>query len=318
MFARAKTASSTSLPAKSLHLNDHVKDAGKFLAYFVAIVVVGCSIAPPLWWAGQAIGSALGIELLTDQTFQRYFNRAILVAAVVLLWPLFHWLKIKSFAEFQLTRNPARWRDLGIGFAAAFVILLLMGMISIVFSIYELQEIIRWHKYWKIPATMTAVSLLEEALFRGIILGLVLRSARPVAAAVFTSALFSIVHFLKPKEVDIGEISWLSGFQLLPYSFHQFTEPLLVLGGFTTLFAIGMVLAQSRLATRSLWMPIGLHAGWIAGNRVFNITFKQQDVVWPWFGPRIEIGLAPLVTVIITGILIYLLTRNREPGKTLD
>ena len=305
---------STSRPAKSPDPEtaaQHLKDALKFLLYFAAVIVCGCALAPPLWWAGQALGAALEIELLTDQTFQRYFNRAILVAAVVLLWPLFRWLDIRSFADFQLRRNRRAARDAGVGFAAAFLLLLAMGGVSVACGIYELQEIIRWYKYWKIPGTMTAVSLLEEALFRGVILGLVMRSSTPLAAAVFSSALYSIVHFLKPQEVDLGPVHWLSGFQLLPYSFHQFAEPLLVLGGFTTLFAIGLVLAQTRLATRSLWLPIGLHAGWIAGNRVFNITFKQQEVVWPWFGPRIEIGLAPLATVILTGLLLHLLLRRR-------
>lgn len=288
-----------------------MKAALLFLAYFLGVIVLGCLVAPPLWWAGQAVGGALGLDILTDQTFQRYFNRAVLVAAVVLFWPLFKALDIRAWSDFRLRRNPRPVRDLGLGFASAIVLLLAMGLVSVAAGIYELQEVIRWGKYGKIPGTMAAVSLLEELLFRGVILGLVMRTSGAWTAAIFSSALFSIVHFLKPREVDIGPVDWLSGFELLPYSFHQFAEPWLVLGGFTTLLAIGLVLAVSRLRTASLWMPIGLHAGWIAGNRVFNITFKQQDVAWPWFGPRIEIGLAPLATVVLTGVVVLALTRHR-------
>ena len=45
---------------------------------------------------------------------------------------------------------------------------------------------------------------------------------------------------------------------------------MLVLAGFTTLFLIGLILADARLQTRSLWLPIGLHAGWILASGAFN------------------------------------------------
>ncbi len=289
-----------------------MKYALRITACLMAVVVLGCLLAPPLWWAGQSVGSALGLELLTGQSFQRYFNRSMLVAAVVLLWPLIRWLEITSWRDFGLARNPQAFKDAVIGFVLAIGLLLAMGLVSVGLGVYDVQGTIRWGKFWKIPGTMLAVSLIEEVLFRGVILGLVLRTARPFTGVLFTSALFSIIHFLKPMEVELATISWASGFALLPYSFHQFADPVLVLGGFSTLFAIGVVLALTRLATRSLWMPIGLHAGWIAGNRVFNITFKQQDTLWPWFGPRIEIGLAPLATVILTGLVLAWLLKKQH------
>lgn len=289
-----------------------MKDALKFIVYLLAVLVLGCLIAPPLWWVGQGLGSVFGLEILTEQTFQRYFNRAVLIAAVVLLWPLIRWLDIRSWSDFGLRSNPQSLHHVATGFVLAFGLLLVMGLASVTLGIYDFQSTIRWSKFWKIPGTMLAVSLLEEVLFRGAILGLVMRTARPMTAAFFTSALYSIVHFLKPLEIELDAIIWTSGFALLPFSFHQFADPLLVLGGFSTLFAIGIVLALTRLSTRSLWLPIGLHAGWIAGNRVFNITFKQQDTLWPWFGPRIEIGLAPLLTVLITGLTLAWLLHRKD------
>ena len=75
--------------------------------------------------------------------------------------------------------------------------------------------------------------------------------------------LFSILHFLKSPEQSTDTVTWLSGFVSLGNSFSQFAEPLLVTAGFTTLFLLGWILADARVRTHSLWLPIGLHAGWI-------------------------------------------------------
>jgi CAAX amino terminal protease family. len=46
-------------------------------------------------------------------------------------------------------------------------------------------------------------------------------------------------------------------------AFAGFGDPMMVLAAFATLFLIGCILADARVLTRSLWLPIGLHAGWI-------------------------------------------------------
>ncbi len=297
-----------------------MKDGIKIIAYIVGVLILGCLIAPWLWYAGQGLGGAMGWEFLTDQTFQRYFNRSMLVAAVALLYPLIKSLRITSWRDFGLEKNPYRWRDVLTGFLLASILLFLIGLLGFWLEVYRVQNNIVWEKFAKIPGTAIVVPLIEEWFFRAAMLSLVLRTASARTAILFTSAIYSIVHFLKPMEVDIGSIQWFSGFQLLPYSFHQFAEPLLLLGGFFTLFAIGVILAVSTLRTRSLWLAIGLHAGWIAGSRAFNIVFKQRDELIPWYGPRIEIGLAPLLTVIFTGILvmIYLRYASKRPTTPMD
>ena len=85
------------------------------------------------------------------------------------------------------------------------------------------------------------VALLEEALFRGALQGVVRRTATDGAALVFVAALFAAVHFLKPPENAVAphEVAWWSGFALVPQAFWQFGEPKLLLGGFTTLFLVG-------------------------------------------------------------------------------
>lgn len=291
----------------------------KLLLLIVGMILLACLLAPPLYHLGEWFAASAKVKFLQDMTFQRYFNRAFLLAALILIWPARIWLNISSWSELGLRKNKHAWTDLAIGFFAAFILLLAMGQLAVLCNVYALQGEIKWKKFSSATGTAITVSLLEEWLFRGIFLGLCLRVLKPANAILYISALFSILHFLKPIEegLEINQVGWHTGFAMLPHIFHGFVEPLLLLSGFSTLFAIGVVLALTRVKTASLWMPIGLHAGWIYGQRAFNIVYKQAKEIepnWlPWiFGERIEIGIAPLITVILTGALVLWVVRGRK------
>ena len=156
---------------------------------------------------------------------------------------------------------------------------------------------VAWAAVASVTLTAAVVPLIEEALFRGLFLGVLLRGNRPLLATLVSSAFFSIVHFLKAPDQTTTSVEWTSGFVSLAHSFDQFTDPMLVLAGFTTLFLIGLILAHARLRTRSLWLPIGLHAGWILANGVFNKIAHREIVALPWLGKSLLIGIVPLVRV---------------------
>ena len=119
-----------------------------------------------------------------------------------------------------------------------------------------------------------------------------------------SAGIFSIVHFLKAPDQTTPTVHWYSGFVSLAHSFDQFRDPLLVLAGFTTLFVIGVVLAQARLGTRSLWAPIGLHAGWIMGSMVFAKIARRELIALPWIGKNLMVGLVPLAICLLSWLLL--------------
>jgi len=63
---------------------------------------------------------------------------------------------------------------------------------------------------------------------------------------------------------------------------------------FMTLFLIGWILADACVLTRSLWLPIGLHAGWIFGSGTFSRVARQQMLAFPWLGKNLLVGIVPL------------------------
>jgi membrane protease YdiL (CAAX protease family) len=144
-----------------------------------------------------------------------------------------------------------------------------------------------------------------------LVLGIFLRSGRKYLSMFLTSALFSVVHFLKAPEGTSPVVNWASGFQSIAHSFAQFSEPMLLVAGFTTLFLIGWVLADARLLTASLWLPIGLHSGWILGNGVFSRIAHREMLLLPWLGRNLLVGLIPLGVVSVTWILVRIWCREK-------
>ena len=297
-----------------------MQDIRRIAVYFLGVLALGALLAPWLLWGGHWLGGLTSsLEFLQRVPFARYFNRAMLVAAVALLWPLVRSLQVRRRSDFGLLPN-ARWmRDLGVGFALAAGLLFALGGILLWAGYYKWRAALPWGSLFSAALSAAAVAILEEALFRGAMLGLVLRHSRAWSAQIFVAALYAIVHFLKPP-VDAAaldsEINWFSGFQLLPRVFWQFADPWLLLGGFLTLFLVGLVLGFVTQRTHSLWCAIGLHAGWVFGLKTFSaFTAPTRSDLLPWVGQNLLIGLGPLLTIVLTALLLRVFVDRRTPAQ---
>jgi membrane protease YdiL (CAAX protease family) len=181
-------------------------------------------------------------------------------------------------------------------------------------------EPIEWGKALKqsVPPAIV-VGLIEEFLFRGVLLGIFLRAMRPGPAIALLSFLFAFVHFLSPPEgvVIPDPESAGAGFVMLGKIFAQFADPVPLVSKFLVLAAVGVVLAYARYRTAALWLPVGLHAGWIFGEKIFNavthpVAHLPASVRW-FVGMTLKEGLLPLSVVAVTGVLVHALTRRNEP-----
>ncbi|MDQ6655743.1 MAG: hypothetical protein M3Y80_08025, partial [Verrucomicrobiota bacterium] len=65
-----------------------MKDAARLLAYFVATVLFGAIVAPPLYWSAQALVARGVCAFLGQFGFESFFHRALLIGAIIFLWPL--------------------------------------------------------------------------------------------------------------------------------------------------------------------------------------------------------------------------------------
>jgi len=291
-----------------------LKDALRLAIYFVAVILAGAFLAPVLFWLAQALGHHGILSFLSQFDFETFFHRALLVSAIALLWPLLRSLRTSSAADLGLQPDNRRWRHLGGGFLCAMLPLALCGAALVAEHVYSLRPAVAWDQLGRTILAAIAVPVIEEAFFRGLILGVLLRTGRKYLAIALTSALFSVVHFLKAPGGTSGEVTWLSGFNSIGHSFVQFGEPMLVLAGFTTLFLIGWILADARIRTASLWLPIGLHAGWILGNGVFNRLARREMLLLPWLGRNLLVGLIPLAVLGLTWLIVRSWLNREKPG----
>jgi membrane protease YdiL (CAAX protease family) len=280
-----------------------LKDAARLLVYLLATVLVGALLAPCLFWAAQSLVAHGFLTFLARYDFETFFHRSLLVAAVILLWPLVRSLEVRSLNDLQLSQNAHRWRDVLAGFILSATPLLCCAAILLASPIFALRGAINWPGFFKvIPAALT-VPLIEEMFFRGLVLGVLLKSGRRYMSIFVTSALYSIVHFLKAPDRTSEHVTWISGFNSIAHAFVQFADPVLVAAGFTTLFLIGWILADARLQTRSLWLPIGLHAGWIFTSGAFNKMARHDLIMLPWLGKNLLVGIVPLGVACLTWLI---------------
>lgn len=289
-----------------------MKDAGRLAAYFVAVILVGALVAPVLYCSAQALASHGLLPFLASFDFEVFFHRALLVAAILLLWPMLRAIGVRRLGDLGLRPNPNRWGDFMRGFIAALVPLAVCAAALLAFHVFSIRARIPWTPVGRTIAAAIVVPWIEEAFFRGLVLGILLRSGRRFLSMFLTSALFSVVHFLKAPEGTSAVVTWTSGFNSIAHSFAQFSEPILVLAGFTTLFLIGWILADARLRTASLWLPVGLHTGWILGNGVFSRITRREMLLLPWLGRNLLIGLIPLGVLAITWLIVRFLNREKR------
>ena len=106
-----------------------------------------------------------------------------------------------------------------------------------------------------VVATAAFFAASEEVLFRGFVLQTLRRGFDTPVAMAGSAWLYAIVHFLR------FDLVW-----------HQVVLP------FTGLFLAGLLLAWAALRTRSIWLPVGLHAGWVA---IFLLADRFKPLAYP-------------------------------------
>jgi len=292
-----------------------LKDAARLLIYFAATILIGALLAPILFWTAQWLAAHQILASLARFDFESFFHRALLLAAIVLLWPLLRSIPLRNLDDLALTRNRHWSRDLAAGFLFAAIPLLCCGALLLALQMYSLRFAITRVALAKIIGASIVVPAIEEAFFRGLILGILFRSGRTYMSISVTSALYSIIHFLKAPERTSIIVTWSSGFNSIAHSFSRFANPILVAVGFTTLFLIGWILADARVRTRSLWLPIGLHAGWIFAISGFNKIAHREILALPWLGKNLLVGIVPLGVAWLTWVIMRGWLRYVGAGK---
>jgi len=258
--------------------------AGRVIGlYAVAVVVIGSLLAPWVFLAIQEWGG-----VLAQYPFRRVYNRVLLVVALVGLWPLLRSLGIRCWSDVGFIAVSKGGRQFAWG--------LLLGIASLgvaaqlVFLLggrtvrgCEFDDLLA--QCGKFLLTGLVVGLIEETFFRGGVQNVMQRGMPAKWALVVASAIYSLLHFLKPKHIviPVESISWFTGFDYFGQVLFSSWEADGMWRGFTTLWLAGIVLGSAFVWTRSLYLSIGLHAGWVFMLKMFSWATQRNPDVNAWW-----------------------------------
>jgi membrane protease YdiL (CAAX protease family) len=320
--------------------NESLGDVLKVWLYAMAAVLMGAWMSPLLFNAGKALaevsmskatnGPLEGLaKICRTADFPRFYQAAILLAAVILFFPWMEWiharrgavadaagpwrLRLPDGARFptrgqRLVKNPRGIWHLCAGFLMAAGLLLALGvaMVPAGFLTIHLSGVALPGLALRAMAAALLMAALMEVFFRGIVMGLFLRAMRPAAALGMTAVFFALVlTLMSPAGVNVADPEAARpGFAMLRLLAIRFAEPDALLGSFIPLLALGGVLAYARWRTASLWLPFGLHAGWLFSKSIMggvNAVPSQNLLVQ---------GLVPLAAILLAGALARFISSN--------
>ena len=227
------------------------------------------------------------------------------------LWALIragiHSLRLLG-ANFSATgyRRFCVWFGIGAG------MLLSVILVQLAFGSVELRASFAWSQLGWLPFTAlltgVAVALLEETVFRGLMLRIFYTAVRPLSAGILSALFFAYVHFQVPdvaKETLQQSDAWWLGFYVAFWMLVGIAVQFSLVE-FLNLFVFGFLLNLVFLRTRSLLACMGLHAGAVWAIKFYNEIFAVGSDAHThlWGGGKVIDGWLPLI--IMCGICIYL------------
>ena len=204
-----------------------------------------------------AIGAQIPLERLLPPTAAKLSAAAVLLALYV------------AGSRFIERRRPVELRARGSVSAIAVGLALGIVLFSCVMAIlwlagaYRIAGLGRWQPLGLALLSALAGATFEEVIFRGFLFRLIAALGGNWAALGVTAALFGLAHIGNPGA------TWTSSLSIA--------------------IEAGILLGAAYAASGSLWLPIGIHAGWnFAEGPVFGMEVSGHTRAAGWIGGHLQ------------------------------
>jgi membrane protease YdiL (CAAX protease family) len=209
------------------------KPALRRIAEFPLMAMV---LAILLYAFATALGIVIGSKLPVADEQMRFILKSAISLVIVLATYKLAIVRLGEHPRDDLPRKYAL-KYFSLGLLAGFLIFSLVVGFAAAFGVYR---IVGYGSTVELAKDLIGDALLpgfmEEIFFRGILFRWVEEFAGSWAALALTSALFGLAHIFNPGA------TWFSSFAIA--------------------IEAGVLLGGVYMVTRSLWLPIGLHAAW--------------------------------------------------------
>jgi membrane protease YdiL (CAAX protease family) len=235
---------------------------------------------------------------------RKVISKTTQLILVLSIFPLTVWLKINR-KELGFVAKEQFFKELFRGFGLGLLTLLPVFLIEYQLGIHSIDSTKHWTFVFSIKKISLSlllallISLIEEPLFRGLLLS-GLRKKIPIISAVMISSIYyAALHFLNShSEIPFRQQGPFSGFELLGEAFSNLLNPE-IRSAFLALFMVGIFLSLLRTRLNaSLALCIGCHTAWVWQIKMSKSLFDLNDqsdylyLVSPYDGV-----IGPLVTV---------------------
>lgn len=246
--------------------------------FLLTVILISAILTPPVY--------AFVDSLAPDRwPFKRIFNRVLMVSAVLCLIPWLRMLGAFSLKALGLRCEKGWWKLLAYGWVIGVVHVALLGLLHVIVGARDWNWELTAGRFFGYILSGIAVGLIEEFIFRGgLCLSLRGLPKKYLATVVLVgSVFFALVHFPHAEHLP-GDVNGMSGWEMWADLGRQFLEPADVIQRWFGLWLAGICLCVAVLRAGSLWLPIGIHAGWVCGiksnNRISDATAEASSVLW--------------------------------------
>lgn len=206
------------------------------------------------------------------------YSKILSRTTTIILFLALIWFRKKidrmSIVSLGLTRFYQRKRELFLGFIAGVLSLSFVVGTKVLYGVstWSPKEFFLsdWLLSFYFLLSVFCIAFVEELFFRGYLLQSFVKEWGEKKAAILTSIFFSLTHFIRPIH-----------------------DPFLLVPEMIGLFLVGYALSYAFIYTRSLYLPIGIHAGWVYVVKMQSsfVAPVQNDLHWLFGGERLVTGV---------------------------
>lgn len=232
---------------------------------FLGSLILAAIVAPlahkSIIYLNQKISCA-SLNYLASKRIEHYFDRVRLLSLFLFLPWVLRRYQLNSWSKLGLTRDHQQKTLLTFTLGIMLVALLMLPFLywgQIVLKHVSLEMFAK--SLLGALAASLLIALIEEVIFRGIVLNVLSNYFPSLKSLLLGSFIFSILHFSTPNNFVASETwPWINGILLAWHSLLGMVSGIKWLY-FLNLFALGSIFGIFYLQERHLWDSIGFHWG---------------------------------------------------------
>ncbi|MGJ0486840.1 MAG: CPBP family glutamic-type intramembrane protease [Methylomicrobium sp.] len=241
------------------------------LAVLLTLSVLACALG---YFLIQAVGDRF--------TLSKVISKTTLFFLVLSIFPAMAWLKI-SRSDLGFASGKKLLKQISQGFALGLLMLFPVLLLEYLLGIHSFDPAKQWtglliaQKMGLTLLLSLLISLIEEPLFRGLLLTFLSRKM-PLFAAIAVSALYyASLHFLRShSQIPSDQATLASGFLLLAEAFGSLFAPY-IFPDWLALFMVGIFLGILRTrSSANLGLCIGCHSAWVWQIKMSKTLFTTH------------------------------------------